>query len=74
MVACRLFLRALSVFEKQNATTITLNISLAPFLLIAAIGCGLMVLQLISNIILNAMTLAGKGDAAGLIEGEGSAK
>ena len=69
-----LFLRALSVFEKQNATTITLNISLAPFLLIAAIGCGLMVLQLISNIILNAMTLAGKGDAAGLIEGEGSAK
>ena len=33
-----------------------------------------MVLQLISNIILNAMTLAGKGDAAGLIEGEGSAK
>ncbi len=74
MVAYRLFLRALSVFEKQNATTITLNISLAPFLLIAAIGCGLMVLQLISNIILNAMTLAGKGDAAGLIEGEGSAK
>lgn len=59
-VAYRLLLRALSVFENHNATTITLNISLAPFLLIASVGCILMILQLASNIILNAMTLMGK--------------
>lgn len=44
------------------------------FAWIVGIAAYSMVLQLISNIILNAMTLAGKGDAAGLIEGEGSAK
>ena len=59
-VAYRLLLRALSVFENHNATTITLNISLAPFLLIASVGCILMILQLVSNIILNVMTLMGK--------------
>jgi TRAP-type C4-dicarboxylate transport system permease small subunit len=60
LITYRLYLRAMSIFVKHNASTITLGISLAPFLLIAAIGCGLMVLQLVSNIILNVMELCGK--------------
>jgi len=60
VVAYRLYFRAMNVFIKHNASTMTLSISLAPFLLIAAIGCLLMILQLVSNIILNGMTLCGK--------------
>ena len=60
LITYRLYLRAMSIFVKHNASTITLGISLAPFLLIAAIGCGLMVLQLVSNIILNVMELCGR--------------
>lgn len=65
VVAYRLYFRAISIFIKHNASTMTLGISLAPFLLIAAIGCLMMILQLISNIILNGMTLCGKDSTAG---------
>lgn len=60
MVAYRLYLRAMSVFVKHNASTMTLGISLAPFLLIAALGCFFMVLQLLSNIVADVMTLCGR--------------
>lgn len=60
LVTYKLFMRALNVFIKQNASTMTLDISLAPFLLIAALGCGMLVLQMISNIILEIMVLSGK--------------
>lgn len=60
MVSYRLYLRAMSVFARHNASTMTLGISLAPFLLIAAIGCFLMVLQLLSNIIIDMMALGGR--------------
>lgn len=60
IVSYKLLMRALMVFEKQNASTMTLGISLAPFLLIAAVGCFLLLLQLISNIILNVMDLREK--------------
>lgn len=72
LITYRLYLRAMSVFVKHNASTISLGISLAPFLLIAAIGCGLMVLQLVSNIILNIMTLCGKTVNAGELEEGGN--
>jgi TRAP-type C4-dicarboxylate transport system permease small subunit len=63
LVAYRLYLRAMNVFAKNNASTITLNISLAPFLLIAAVGCMLMVLQFLSNIIINVYAIAGHGES-----------
>lgn len=69
LVSYRMFTRAMSIFAKHNASTMTLNISLAPFLLLAAIGCGLMILQLVSNIILNIMTLCGKTPEHGTVEG-----
>ena len=72
LITYRLYLRAMSVFVKHNASTISLGISLAPFLLVAAVGCGLMVIQLVSNIILNVMTLCGKSADAGELEEGGN--
>ena len=72
LITYRLYLRAMSIFVKHNASTITLGISLAPFLLIAAIGCGLMVLQLVSNIILNVMELCGKNTDTDVLKDGGN--
>lgn len=56
----------------ESIYRLSLGISLAPFLLVAAVGCGLMVIQLVSNIILNVMTLCGKSADAGELEEGGN--
>lgn len=59
-VAYKLLSRSLSVFARNNAKTMTLGISLAPFLMIAAIGCFILSLQLVANIIENIRVLRTK--------------
>lgn len=74
LITYRLYLRAMSIFVKHNASTMSLGISLAPFLMIAAIGCGLLVLQLVSNIILDVVALCGKSAETGELEEGGNTR
>lgn len=53
----RLLLRAIKTFQKHNFSTMTLQIDLAPFLTIAAIGVFILSIQFIIDLINNCKTV-----------------